>query len=136
MTATASIAVRDAIVDAVFADLTLSALLQGERVYLRQMYANAPLPCIVLAPSGERESSRYGELGHEGDESPRCWGSTLQEAEAVWAALYPVLHNRRLTMPGHRMVRGKLIRLTDLPDPDRQAWQIVTQYRPMTREAA
>lgn len=136
MTATATRAIRNAIVAAIETDAALLVLLAGDRVYLRQAPANAPLPYIVLAAAGERDASRYGQPGHEGDESPRCWGETLWQADAVWEALYPVLHNRRLTVAGHTMVRGKLTRLTDLPDPDRTAWQIVTQYRPVTREAA
>lgn len=135
MPATATVTVCGAIVAACLANGTLSALLAGDKVYLRRpVDPNAPLPYIVLGPAGERDASRYGEPGHEGDESPRCWGRFPWDADAVYAALYPVLHNVTLSLSGHRTVRGKLSRITDLPDPSGTAHQVVARYRILTRE--
>jgi hypothetical protein len=127
---------RTAIVKAIAGDATLMGMLAGIGVHLRKMPANAPLPCIVLGPVPERPDSWYGEPGHVADEFPTCWGETLQEAEKVYAALYPVLHNRTLPLDGHRMIRGKLERLTDHPDPDVTAHGVFCRYRVTSREQA
>ncbi len=138
MTATAVIAVRNAIVAAILADAPLAALLQGDKVYLRRPpVPTAPLPYITLGPVSERDGSRYMDRGHEGLELPTCWGTTVWQADQVFAALYPVLHNRRLTLAGHVMrYPGKLVRLTDHADPDLKAHGVFCSYRVPSREVA
>lgn len=138
MSATAAvISVRDAIVAAIMADPTLMGMLAGDKVYLRQAEPNSPLPYVVLGPVSERDGSRFMQPGHAGLETPTCWGREIGEADRVYVELRRVLHNQRLVLNGHLMRRkGKLIRLTDHPDPEVTAHGVFCSYRVESRVAA
>lgn len=129
------VALEEALTD----DATLMGLLAGEGVYAR--VAAGALPYVVMGSSTEQDGApagagAFGREGNEGTETLHCWGRTIAEAKAIYAEVHRILHNQPLTLTGPEMLTGAVSYLTDQPDTESEAWQVVARYRWLARESA
>lgn len=132
---TATWPVQVAMEEALTADATLMALLTGEGVYAR-VGEGAP-PYVVLGSSTEQDGAMsFGREGNEGTELIHCWGRQIAEAKAIYAEVHRILQNAALSLTGPTMLTGTVTYLTDQPDTESPAWQVVARYRWLAREAA
>ena len=126
---------RNAMIAAINADVPLSTLLQGEKIYQRRAPENSPLPYILTANTVETEAAYMMQPGQQGIEDMTIWGEDIHQAVEVYLALYPVLNKRKIAMSGHLQVYGTLSYLTDFPDPSREAHGITARWRVRTINA-
>ncbi len=106
-------------------------LLNTARVY-RGMLPPGEEPDLsyfLLGQRSEDEGGYYNRRGHLGTYRVHCWSTTPDNAGRLYAWLHDLVHDERLGLADHDMVvGGKLRWVSEQPDPDGSAWQVIADY--------
>lgn len=110
-------------------------VLGNPRFYRGVAPVSAVLGYFLLGLSTETEAGFYGQPGQQGTYRIHCWSDTPTNANRLYRWLKQQIHDRRLALVDHQMIRGTLTKLTDAPDPDWKAWQVESDYTVQSLEA-
>jgi hypothetical protein len=112
------------------------AILGSPRFYRGTAPTTAGLGYFILGQSSEVDTGFYnGQAGQDGRYRIHCWSTTPTHANRLYQWLKRLIHDQRLILQGHGMLRGSLSKLTDQPDADGKAWQVVADYAVESLEA-
>ena len=103
-------------------------ILGSPRFYRGVAPVGATLGYFLFGASGETEGAFYQQPGQDGSYRIHCWADTMTNANRLYRWLKQQVHDRILPLTDHTMLRGGLSKLTDQPDQDGKAWQVVAEY--------
>lgn len=116
----------------------LEATSAGTKVYHEgDVPRDVSLPYIVLGTATEDEGEFIQQPGQDGTIQVKCWAEDSWAAQELYAEAKTVLHEVMLAVSGHRLIRGRLSRLTDFaePNPEVGGHVVIGLYRSQTLEA-
>lgn len=126
-------ALQQAIFERLSADATLTALLGEHRVHDR-LIEKATLPHILFATIDSRDWSTSTESGEEHTLRLEVWSDEngKREAQSIMAAVKAALHDRALTLAGHRLVNLRLVSSTLKREPKSRRHEAILTFRAVT----
>lgn len=131
----ATLPVWDALGKAIDVGANPPAGLSAARFYRNgEVPSKAPLSYFLLGQAPESEAGYYGQAGQEGRYRIHCWADTPSSANRLYQWLRALIHDRRLLLQGHTMIRGSLSKGGEVPDADGKAWQVPAEYLVETLE--
>lgn len=122
-----------ATVSAIEGSSELAVLLAGDKVFNTIVPIETPLPYCTVTTPAESEQNMFGNAGSVGSLQIDIWTRNAlelgnSEQLAIWDALYFLLHNRRLTVTGFRMLTGTLTLIAIQPDADGETLHGIVRY--------
>jgi len=130
---TAAAALRAAIHDALIADVPLTALLGGPRVY-DEPPANAAFPYVTLGEARIADYSTGSERGEEHQLTLHAWSRQggHKEAHLVAGALLQALDDAPLTLDDHRLVNFRFALADVRREADGRTYHALVRFRAIT----
>ncbi len=130
---TASWPLQQALYAAISTDPGVLALLGSPRIY-DDVPQSAPFPYITLGQSTVRDWSSVVDDGEEHILTLHVWSraSGRKETHEVMGALREALHDRPLTLSGHRLVNLRHEFSDARRDSDGETYHGVVRYRAVT----
>jgi hypothetical protein len=136
MPTSAALALQRAIYAALTGDVTLNALMGGQRIY-DDVPQREPHPYVSFGQSSAMDWASLGEDGEEHTVTLHVWsrhgGKT--EALAIMAAIRNVLHDAALTLDEHRLVNLRHEFSDVRREPDGDTVHGTVRYRAVTEPA-
>ncbi len=126
-------ALQQAIYSAVTADAALNTLIGPPRLY-DDVPQNAVHPYLTLGQSTTRDWSTSTEPGDEHVLTLHVWSRAggRREAQEVMGALKTALHDRPLTLTGHRLVNLRHELSEARREPDGDTYHGLVRFRAVT----
>ena len=132
----ASWSLQRAIYDVLIADEPVLALLGGARIY-DAVPDNSTFPYLTLGQTSVADWSAGAEAGEEHTLIlhvwSRAWG--LRETHELMAALRSALHERALTLDGHRLVNLRHEQSEARREADGLTYHGIARFRAVTEPA-
>lgn len=109
-----------AVAAAITGDVTLAALLAGDKVYSLVAKKNAPFDYIVLGDSPESQFRTFGRGGHANSLTVHLWSQKTQKKGplTMYDNIERIFDNKPLVISGHTRVSTSTRLITVLADPD------------------
>lgn len=129
----ASWSLQQAVYAALSGNAGLTALLGAERIY-DDTPQTAPYPYITLGQTSSRDWGAGSEDGEEHTLTLHVWSQEggRGEAQRIMGAIRDVLHDRALTLAGHRLVNLRHELSDARRDPDGATIHGLVRYRAVT----
>jgi hypothetical protein len=132
----ASWSLQKAIFDALSADAALTALLEPGRIY-DDVPQGSPLPYISLGQATAQDWSTGSEEGTEHLLTVHVWSGARgkKQAHEILGAIRAALHDRPLTLAGHRLVNLRHEHSEVRRAPDGETIHGLARFRAVTEPA-
>ena len=133
----AGFALQKAIFEKLTSDAATLAALGGPRIY-DDAPARAEFPFVTFGQSTERDWSTGTDEGYEHLVTLHVWSRARgrKEAEAVIAAAREALHDRDLTLSGHRLINLRHEFSEARRDGDGETFHGIARFRAVTEVEA
>jgi hypothetical protein len=117
-------------------DAAVLALLGGPRIY-DDVPQGAAFPYLTIGQSTLRDWSTGSEEGHEHTLTLHVWSREKgrKQTHAIIAALREALHDRALTLDGHRLINLRHELSEARREPDGDTYRGIVRYRAVTEPA-
>jgi hypothetical protein len=124
---------QQSIFAALSADAALTALLGPGRI-LDDVPQGTPLPYVVLGPISSQDWSTGSEDGTEHLVAVHIWSGARgkKQAHEILGAIRAALHDRPLSLAGHRLVNLRHQRSEVRRDPDGETIHATARFRAIT----
>ncbi len=133
----ASWSLQQAIFAALTADATLTTLLGGAQQIHDQAPQGAPLPYVTFGPLSARDWSTGTDGGEEHSVTLHVWsrGRGKKQAHELLGCLRASLHDRALSLSGHRLVNLRHEVSEARRHPDGETVHGLVRFRAVTEPA-
>lgn len=135
--ASAGLELQKAINQALRQDVALLALLGGAKVH-DDVPQRTEFPYVTFGQSIVRDWATSTEPGHEHVVTLHVWSRAAgrKQSYEIMAAIEDALHDRALTLAGHRLVNLRHEFSDARRDPDGETYHGVVRYRAVTEQTA
>ena len=132
----ASWSLQQSIFAALTADATLTALLGAGRIYDDVPQGTSP-PYLAFGQTTARDWSTAGEDGTEHIVTLHVWSAARgkKQAHEILGAVRAALHDRPLTLTGHRLINLRHESSEARRDPDGETIHGTARFRAVTESA-